>query len=152
MKYEKINKENLYNEIYKVIKNEYPQQKEEFYQLMTLHKTQQAIRFQLKRSMIQDIQKIFGYSYNSANCKASQLIDDLPEELFPNIEEWLSNEPISEIDYGGISIKKIMEQHKKSFGVMYDFLTCLSIMNDYIRTGCKDKSICYIPFLRADLY
>ena len=152
MKYEKIDKSFAYQRMYKLLKKEQPQKTEEFYTLMATQMTRDSIQFWLKKYTSDKIQKIYGWNSNIGDKEAAQLIDNLPEELYPNIEEWLNNEPISEIDYGGMSIKRIMEQHKESLDVIYPFLTCLKIMNKYIRNGCQDKSICYEPFIRVDLY
>lgn len=41
------------------------------------------------------------------NCK--EMLDDMPEELYQNVWEWIRDEPISEIMIGKLSIKRIME-------------------------------------------
>ena len=147
MKYEKIDKNLAYKRIYNSLKKEYPQEDEEFYKLITAQKVEKTTRFWLKEYLSDKIQEIYGCNYILGDKKAAKLIDNLPKELFPNVEEWLGGDPISEIDYGGMSIKRIMEQHKESLGRIYDFLTCLEIMNNYIADGCRCKYICYVPFV-----
>lgn len=83
----------------------------------------------------------WGFNENESNGKASRIVDDMPTELLDNIVEWLNNKPISDIEYGGMSIKKIMnmnnlENNHKAF------LSCARAMVLYIKSGCTDKWIC----------
>lgn len=70
-------------------------------------------------------------------CK--EMLDDMPEELYQNVWEWIEDKPISEIRIGELSIKELMEYTK------VDFINCTKLMMRYIRGGCVNT----IFFLNA---
>lgn len=152
MNYKKIDRDFAYKRMYDLTRKECPGKPEEFYKLIAEQRTKEGIRLTLKRYISKKLQERDRCNYRFADERANGIIDDLPEELFPNIEEWLCDEPISEIDYGGMSIKRIMEQHKELLGITYGFLQCIDIMKEYIKNDCKDKGICYESFIRYDKF
>lgn len=73
---------------------------------------------------------------------AESLAGRIPEELYPNVFEWLDGKEISEIDYHGMSIKRIMDECYQRFHQRFTFLTALDNMLWYIHSGCKNPDIC----------
>lgn len=49
----------------------------------------------------------YGFSHKQAENIYNSDFKDIPDEIIKNIEEWLNDEPFSEIDYYGLSIKKL---------------------------------------------
>lgn len=83
-----------------------------------------------------------GYAERSAE----SLAERIPEELYPNIFEWIDDKEISEIDYHGMSIKRIMDDFRYMFNCQCDFVSALRAMLFYIRGGCNDSHVCRTYF------
>lgn len=79
------------------------------------------------------------YNHRFANYVAHGMIENLPEELYPNIEEWLDDREISEIPYGDLSIKRIMHWHKTRDGepIVHPFTESAKAMGLYVKNGCN---------------
>lgn len=82
---------------------------------------------------------------------AESLAGRIPEELYPNVFEWIDDKEISEIDYHGMSIKRIMDDFYHMVGCHCDFISALRAMFVYIRGGCKDDNICRVYFAYDDM-
>ena len=76
---------------------------------------------------------ISGVSMETMMAWANDLVDNLPNSLLKNIEEWVFDEEISEIRVGNLSIKEIMNYTHQPF---YE---CAWLMGKYIKNGCKDE-------------
>lgn len=74
--------------------------------------------------------------------KANQIMDGLPEELYPNVEEFIDDKPLSDIMYNNLSVnmviyyipcKKIKEwkKGKKNSGI--GFIPAMEIMIKYVK-------------------
>ena len=130
LKYEKI-----YALDYRRTKEEFPNESEEFLEKEARKRAEEDSRFILKLEIARKYQETDGFSQDYAKKIAQEMIDELPFELFPNIIEWINNEPISEIDYGGLSIKKMMNWR------MYPFSQYIKAMLIYINSGCCKPNI-----------
>lgn len=84
--------------------------------------------------------KQVGFDDFWADDTANILIQNLPKELYINLHEWIDDEPISDIKYGGVSIKDIMEQDIKKLGYEHGFVDSAKAIIKYIKTDCEDKS------------
>ncbi len=65
-------------------------------------------------------------------CKA--MLDDMPEELYQNVWEWIEDKPISEVIVGDLSINQVMEANKTNF------IDGTRLMMRYIRCGCSNPA------------
>lgn len=143
MKRIEFDEEFMYQINLDLMKSTYDGQTDEFYHqkavdLTALNK-RQNIQFNCKQKLIE-----YNMSETEADAESHYLIDDLPEELFQNVLEWIDDKPFSEINYCGMSIPKIMNDFKKfHFGTNMGFLKALNTMNVYIKCGCKNKDIVY---------
>lgn len=66
------------------------------------------------------------------NCK--EMLDDMPEELYQNVWEWIEDKPISEVIVGDLSINQVMEANKTNF------IDGTRLMMRYIRCGCSNPA------------
>lgn len=73
---------------------------------------------------------------------AHRLAYELPMELYQNLNEWIDEKPISEIKYGDLSIKEIVDTYAK-MNRGATFVDCCDDMLYYIQTGCVDKGVCF---------
>lgn len=80
-------------------------------------------------------------------CKkeAVYLMENSPEELIQNIEEWLDEKPISDIKVHGVSINDLM----KNYSRCAHFLTALNCFIEWKKTGYEDPEFSYWYFARA---
>lgn len=68
----------------------------------------------------------------------------IPKEVYPNIVEWINNEPISKIKYKELSIKELFDRMRlpdnikeKYYSVYY--FKALRLLARYVEGGCIDK-------------
>lgn len=99
----------------------------------------------VRNKMIESLE----YEEQFAINRAQRLMENMPEVLYPNIEEWIDDKPISDLVIGDVSIKRIMEQHKDIDGKIYGFVQCAFLMKDYVNNGCKDSFGCFHHFNRV---
>lgn len=66
-----------------------------------------------------------------ARGQAEHLLETMPEELFPNLEEWIAGVPISDLRVGKYSILMIMKMRKMS--EERHFPIAAEMMSVYIR-------------------
>ena len=71
----------------------------------------------LSKSTSKILENIYSKKIRIAEYFAKEMILDMPEELYPNIEEWLNDEEISDILIGELSVKRVMDSgpKKKTF-------------------------------------
>lgn len=143
----RIDREHGPERMYKATKLDFPDKTEEFYQLITQERWKYSVRCTLQKYMYNKLMETGFYYDEQADMKSKRIMKDLPEELFPNIEEWLNDEPISEIRYGDLSIKELMDFGKDRRGRQNNFLKCLELMILYIKDGCIDKGSCFYAFM-----
>lgn len=130
----------LYKILHQDVKLEHPNESEEWYK----KEIEKIIP-----SRIQDIFKsnIFfrfkqdGYNDVRADYWATKIINILPKELYPNIEEWIDEKPLSDIKYCGISIKDIMNHYLPQR--IIPFNRSIEAMLAFIESGSRDINICY---------
>lgn len=134
----KIDREHGPKRIYELTKLEFPGKTEEFYQLISQERWRYCVRYALRDFMSDKLGKTGFYSSDAAEDEANDIMKDLPEELFPNIEEWLNDKPLSEIKYGKISIKKLVELDRS-----HNFLRSVKKMLFYIKRGCQGEEFFY---------
>jgi hypothetical protein len=77
--------------------------------------------------------------------EADRIMNDVQPELLPNIEEWLDDQPISNIYIHGVSIPQIMNQFPNKEIDFLEALTCLRHWKDIDYQG---KEFCRIYFMR----
>lgn len=102
-----------YNECFrdnvKRMKTKYPYDKENLVILMAKEKTRifwiQALLF----DFIDKLQADYGFSRAEALRKMIPVVNWIPEEFYRNIEEWLKGLELSDIQYRGISISKLVQ-------------------------------------------
>ena len=86
---------------------------------------------------------------NNYNCDIQQAegfydthFSILPDEVIPNVIEWLEDKPFSDINYHGLSIKKMQDcdilANKCSNRYLYYFLT----MSLFKKNGCVNPESC----------
>lgn len=137
----------VYETNYRILKNKHKNMSEKWYQ----EETQKSIShsmLQIFRTNISYRLKEDGLSPILANDLSYTIINELPSELYPNVQEWIDDKPISDIKYYGISIKDIMEQDIENTHKTYDFIDSLNAMLLYINHGCEDVSLCKNYFRR----
>lgn len=146
----RIDREHGPENIYKMTKFDFPGKTEEFYQLISQERWKESVRFCYQMFIRDKLMKNGFYSCYHADKRSERIMKDLPEELFPNVEEWLNDEPISEIKYGDLSIKELMDFGKNRNGGQNGFLECIELMVLYIKEGCKNKDSCYHALCEGD--
>lgn len=84
----------------------------------------------------------YGYSPTQAEGFYNTHFSSLPDDIVPNVKEWLNNKPFSDIDYYGLSIKKMQDYdilaNKCSNRYLYYFLT----MSLFKKNGCINPESC----------
>lgn len=81
----------------------------------------------------------YGYDRQQAENFYNSNFSSLPDEILPNIEEWLEDRPFTEIDYYGLSIKKLQERDEvvnrrfEGAGTRYD--EYFEILNEYSKNN-----------------
>ncbi len=81
---------------------------------------------------------VYGYSEIQARRIYKSIFADCPDELIPNLEEWLEDRSISRIEYNGVSVRDVMYQdYDKNGNMVYDFLDCLRLIVNYIQSNNK---------------
>ena len=76
---------------------------------------------------------------------AFNIINEMPQELWPNIEEWIDDQPISDIKVQGISIPDIMHQFPGEDILFLSAMKCMCMWKEY---GYKGKDFCKLYFAR----
>lgn len=76
-------------------------------------------------------------SFESCYRKARSLLKKMPEELLPNLNEWLDNKPLSDIKVHGISVNDILEKFKNRNDI--DFIEVLQYFADWKTEGFADS-------------
>lgn len=80
----------------------------------------------------------YGYNEIQARRIYKSIFTDYPDELIPNLEEWVENKPISRIEYNGVSIRDIMYQdYDKNGNIVYDFVKSYKLIKDYLNSNIK---------------
>lgn len=82
----------------------------------------------------------YNYGYNEIQARRiyKSIFTNYPNELIPNLEEWLEDRPISRIEYNGVSVRDVMYQdYDKNGNIVYDFLDCLRLVISYIQSNNK---------------
>lgn len=97
----------------------------------------------LESRLIED----YGGTRTSIQCaeEALYIMDNIPEELIPNVEEWLDNKPLSDINVHGMSINYLINTYPLCFHI-YAALNCFIKWKE---TGYKNKNFCKNYFSRA---
>lgn len=82
----------------------------------------------------------YGYSPMQASNFYKSNFSLLPDEIIPNVIEWLEDKPFSDINYYGLSIKQLQDYdtvaNKYSARYIYYFL----LMSLFNQNGHKDPS------------
>ena len=76
----------------------------------------------------------------------SQWLRQYPKEIEQNILEWVNNEPFSEIDFCGESIKHVADVMQLD---SYSIPQLIKNFIDFNKTGCHGTYICY-RYLEAE--
>jgi hypothetical protein len=81
-------------------------------------------------------------------CKeeALYLMENIPEELIVNVEEWLDEKSLSDIKIHGVSVNDVFEMCKGRF---IHFLSILKCFIEWKKTGYEDPDFCFWYFGRA---
>lgn len=89
-----------------------------------------------------------GQSETWAYCyqKAYDIMKNMPEELIPNINEWIEYRQLSDIKINGVSVNDIMNQFGKKQQIY--FLDAIECMIDWKDTNYFDPSFCKFYFMR----
>lgn len=69
-----------------------------------------------------------------------QYIINCPEIFQPNVRQWISSEPLSDIKYNGISIKDVLE--KESLPDYY-FLQVLKNFIEFYNSKSQNQRLCF---------
>lgn len=131
----------VYETSYLMIKSDYENMPEEWY-IKKAKENIPRLMIQIFKGNIWYRLQQEGADIQFANRLSQKLIEDVPKELYQNIQEWIDEKPISDIKYGGISIKDIMEQDFVGMGIYHSFIESLMALLLYIEHGCKDKTLC----------
>lgn len=81
--------------------------------------------------LIPVMEKKCGFSKKVADYQAEHLLEIMPEELYPNLEEWMAGVPISDLRVGKYSIFMIMKMRKMN--EERHFPIAAEMMSIYIR-------------------
>lgn len=82
--------------------------------------------------------------YEECAIEAKYLLDNMPQELIQNLNEWLDNQPLSEIKIHGTSINDVMQMFKSS--LPRDFLQVLKCMTIWKKHNYVDENFCWNYF------
>lgn len=86
-------------------------------------------------------------NYTASRAVAARIINNMPQELWPNVEEWIDDKPISDIKVHGVSIPDIMHQFQ---GRTILFLNAMECMCDWKSYEFKSNEFCRYYFMRPD--
>ena len=76
---------------------------------------------------------------------AERIVNNMPQELWPNIDEWIDDKPISDIKVHGVSIPDIMYHLSRG---SVDFLSAMTRMIAWQDSGFPDKAYFKILSMR----
>lgn len=83
-------------------------------------------------------------SYGDCILEASYLVHNMPQELWPNLNEWLDDKPLSDIKVHGLSINDVMKMFATS--LPRDFVQILKCMTAWKKYDYVDKNFCWNYF------
>jgi hypothetical protein len=87
------------------------------------------------------------FTYTASRVVATRIINNMPQELWPNIEEWIDDRRISDIKVHGVSIPDIMHQFPEQDIL---FLNAMECMCDWKNYEFKGNEFCRYYFMRPD--
>lgn len=123
----------------------HPELSEEQVKIMALQEIPERELDVYRVNICRKMMEVYGCDNDFAIRKTERLMENMPRELLQNIEEWLDDEPISDVVIGEVSVKMIMEQHKED-GIIHNFIDSLFVMKDYVNSGCVDSYSCFHIF------
>ena len=82
--------------------------------------------------------------YEECAAEAKYLLDNMPQELIPNLNEWLDDQPLSDIKVHGVSINDVMKMFETS--LPRGFLQILKCMTTWKKYNYVDKNFCWNYF------
>lgn len=78
--------------------------------------------------------------------RAYDIMKEVPEELIPNINEWIEYKPLSDIKINGVSVNDIINQFGKKQPIY--FLEALDCMIYWKQTNYSDPMFCKLFSMR----
>lgn len=78
-------------------------------------------------------------NYTASSVVAARILNNMPPELLPNVEEWIDDQPISDIKVNGVSIPDIMHQFPEHDIL---FLEAMDCMCDWKSCDFQGKEFC----------
>ena len=101
-----------------------------------------AIKDLITIDLIAKIEEVEGDFMDHTQCvwEANDIMHGLPDELIPNINEWIDDKPISDIKINGISALDIMGQFGKRQCIT--FLQAIECLNAWKKTGYRNRDFC----------
>jgi hypothetical protein len=64
--------------------------------------------------------------YSDCILEAGYLVNNMPRELWPNLNEWLDDKPLSDIKVHGVSINDVSNMFRKLKPSFVQILTCMT--------------------------
>ena len=86
-------------------------------------------------------------NYTASSIVAARILNTMPSELLPNIEEWIDDQPISDIKVNGVSVPDIMHQFQERNILFLEAMQCMCDWKNY-NFQCTD--FCRLYFMRPD--
>ncbi|WP_151409400.1 glucuronate isomerase [Anaerococcus sp. Marseille-P9784] len=80
----------------------------------------------LEKSFTKRLVEDFSYSEAYADKLKNELMKDMPEELFENVDQWSNRRPLTDVEVYGVSI---LDLYKKWGGE--NFLLAINILSTY---------------------
>lgn len=82
--------------------------------------------------------------YSDCILEAGYLVNNMPRELWTNLNEWLDDKPLSDIKVHGVSINDVMKMFETS--LPRDFVQILKCMTIWKKHNYVDKNFCWNYF------
>ena len=130
-----ITLQEMYDIHYVLVKENFPNKSEDFHKEQARKRGERYFRVILKSKIVDKCQETYNLTKEQSQELSNQMVDKLPIELIPNIIEWLNDESISEINYNGVSIRRMMECCTRPF---WEYVRAMLI---YIECGEYEPDI-----------
>lgn len=90
-------------------KNMTPEEQKEFYHWRFLEECKVELMCVIMKKL-KSVNAYYRDSYQEQDMLMMITCESLPYELYPNVIEWVNDDPMSEISYNGLSIKAMVDQ------------------------------------------
>lgn len=88
-------------------------------------------------------QNVNAMTYLQCESVAFDIINNMPEELWPNVEEWIDDQPISDIKVHDVSVPDVMFQFPEYKIPFLSVMKCMCMWKEY---DYKGENFCNLYF------